>query len=51
MCAHVCIWQISMHMEIGKHRTKPLQMRDSYVPGFRGGEEKEDGDDDAMWEA
>lgn len=31
-----------MHMEIGKHLTKYMQMRDNYVVEIRGGEERED---------
>ena len=40
-----------MHVEIGTHLTKYMQMRDSYVPGFRGGEEKEHRVGDTMWRA
>ena len=42
VCICVCIWQIFMHMEIGKHLTKYMQMRDNYVVEIRGGEERED---------
>ena len=42
VCMRVCIWQIFMHMEIGKHLSKCMQRRDSYVGDFRGGEGRGD---------
>lgn len=34
---YVCVWQISKHMEIGKHPPTQLHLREGYVPEFRGG--------------
>lgn len=44
----VCVWQIPTHMEIGKHPTKHVQLREGYVPGFKGEWKKEDRIGDAM---